>query len=134
MPTDDSMREAIALAFETLVRGKWGVNPFYDDGGVMDIYKDDFAEFQSVAEGVYLAGHAAGERSNKDDAERWRKLGALVEFGDWLVVRSEVKDSLGATDDFYMDDLAHMRTELDKADDLREMYIRARAAAKQQEG
>lgn len=51
--------------------------------------------------------------SDKVDAERYRRLAALVEAGEWFVGSSKVVDSYGLTEDTYMDDKAMMDLRLD---------------------
>jgi hypothetical protein len=57
----------------------------------------------------------ARSRSNdRLDADRYRRLAWLVEFGEWSVGKHVIKDSYGLTDDTFMDDKADMDAWLDK--------------------
>ena len=47
-------------------------------------------------------------QSYKDDAECYRCLAEHVDFGDWFCGYSIIKDSYGATEDFYMEDKKDM--------------------------
>jgi hypothetical protein len=55
----------------------------------------------------------AAQSADSRDAERYRKLAALVSSGDWSVARTLIVDRLGATDNEYMDDKADMDKHID---------------------
>jgi hypothetical protein len=52
----------------------------------------------------------------KKDAERYRRLAFLVEFGAWSVAKFDIKDSYGNHDETHMINKAHMDLALDRKD------------------
>ena len=58
--------------------------------------------------------------SDIDDAARYQRLSALVEFGVWSVGKHEVIDSYGNTDELSMNNKSHMDDWLDKPAIIRE--------------
>lgn len=47
------------------------------------------------------------------DAERYRKLSVLIESGEWFAGFGETIDSMGSTDNTYIDDKADLDNRLD---------------------
>jgi len=59
----------------------------------------------------------------RKDAERYQRLGWLVEAGDWGVFFSRTIDSHGNTEDTYMDDKSHMDICLDAPETIEDAEI-----------
>jgi hypothetical protein len=54
------------------------------------------------------------------DAERYRRLGLLVEVGSWSAGMHVIKDKWGATEDTFIDDRAHLNELLDSPEVIAE--------------
>ncbi len=71
--------------------------------------------------------HCALAERDAKDAERFRKLGEWVAFGNWSVGEHEKKDAWSGTNDYYIDDLDDLRQSIDQ-----ERAVNARAAKKEE--